>query len=168
MDINAAFDGGGLAAFNPPPPPASSYQSQPQHQSTPLYSQQQAGGQQAVQAAKVAADAAAAAQQQQADSMLSAAPYTTAASAGPDPPLAPEPNGFFDRLGAKRRELVKLLVLALMVTLGIAVHRFFAHYLDEWIGGSEFSDRQEIAIRAMYPVTIAFALWVIKAYQSSS
>jgi hypothetical protein len=102
--------------------------------------------------------------------MLSAAPYTTAssASAGPDPLLAPEPNGFFDRLGAKRRELVKLLVLALMVTLGIAVHRFFAHYLDEWIGGSEFSDRQEIAIRAMYPVTIAFALWVIKAYQSSS
>jgi hypothetical protein len=169
MDINAAFDGGGLAAFNPPPPPVqSSYQfaSQPslqqhqhQHQPPPMP--------QAAPPSKAAAEAAAAhAQQQQTDSLLSAAPYA-GASADPGGLLAPaEPTGFFDRLGAKRRELVKLLVLALMVTLGIAVHRFCAHYLDEWIGGSDFSDRQEIAVRAVYPVAVALSLWVIKAYQS--
>lgn len=73
--------------------------------------------------------------------------------------------GYFDLLAAKRREVVKLLVTALMITLGFSVHWVASYYTQAWIGSGDFTDRQEFFARVVYPLGVLFVIWNIKAFQ---
>lgn len=74
--------------------------------------------------------------------------------------------GYFEKMGMKRKELMRFVCLGLMVTLGISVHWITCFYLDNWIEVSGFEGKQEFLIRLLYPAGIAFAIWNIKALWS--
>lgn len=76
---------------------------------------------------------------------------------------APPSESFWERLGNKKWEVVKLIVLALVVLLGISMDRVATHYLTNYIGRAFLTDTQEFLIRIGYPVVIILVLWIIKA-----
>ena len=79
-------------------------------------------------------------------------------------PQAVDPS-YFDLLAARRKDVLKLAVLALMVTLGIGIHSLLSHYTKVWIDSGQFSARQEFVARLVYPLGVLFALWNLKALQ---
>lgn len=93
----------------------------------------------------------------------SSAPYVDASSLAP-PPADDEP-GYFERMGLRRRDVMKLVVLSVMVALGISIHWVGSHYITEWIESSDFDAKQRLAIRISYPAIIVFAIWNLKAFQ---
>lgn len=92
----------------------------------------------------------------------SAYPFIDAGSLAP--PTVGEP-GYLERMGARRKDLVKLFILSLMIALGISVHWLGSHYVAEFIDSSDFTARQRLAIRIAYPAAIAFVIWNLKAFQ---
>lgn len=74
--------------------------------------------------------------------------------------------GYLERMGLERREVVKLLTLALMITLGLSMHWVLSYYCEAWVGGSDFTERQEFFARVVYPLGVLFVLWNIKALMS--
>lgn len=76
---------------------------------------------------------------------------------------APPSESFWDRLASKKWEVVKFIVLALVILLGISMDRVATHYLTGYIGRAFLTDTQEFLIRIGYPVAVILTLWVIKA-----
>lgn len=72
-------------------------------------------------------------------------------------------DSFFDKLGRKKWEVVKLITLALVVLLGISMDKIVNHYLTNYISKSFLTDTQEFLVRLGYPVAIILVLWIIKA-----
>ncbi len=89
-------------------------------------------------------------------------PFVDAGSLQP-PPLS-EP-GYFEKMGSRKKDVLKLVILALMVTLGISLHWLGSHYVAEFIETSDFSPNQRLAVRVGYPLAIVFVLWNLKAFQ---
>jgi hypothetical protein len=81
------------------------------------------------------------------------------------PPMVESDLGYFERMGLRRRDLMKMVILSVMVTLGISLHWFGSHYVSEWIESSDFNAKQRFAIRAAYPALVFFLLWNLKAFQ---
>jgi hypothetical protein len=77
-------------------------------------------------------------------------------------PALPQ-DSFWDRLGAKKWEVMKLFVFALVVLLGIAMDRVANHYLTTYIGAAFLTSTQELLVRLSYPLIIILVLWTIKA-----
>lgn len=92
-----------------------------------------------------------------------AAPYV--ASQELEPPVLQDDPGYLERLGLRSRDVVRLIVLAFMVALGISIHWVGSHYITEWLDSSDFNAKQRLAIRLLYPGAIVFVLWNIKAFQ---
>ena len=87
--------------------------------------------------------------------------YATQPAARVPPPVYGD--NFWDKLVAKKWDVIKLVVLSLVVLLGIAMDRFASHYLNGYIGKAFLSETHEFLIRLSYPVTVILVLWVIKA-----
>lgn len=81
------------------------------------------------------------------------------------PPMADAEPGYFEKMGLRRRDVMKMVVLAVMVTLGISLHWVGSHYITEWIESSDFDAKQRLAIRVAYPAIVVFVLWNLKAFQ---
>ena len=75
--------------------------------------------------------------------------------------------GYFSSLGMKRRDVQKLVILSLMVTLGIALHWVAVNYYDAWLGSWGLTPRQDFLLRISYPAAIIFLIWNLKAFGSS-
>jgi hypothetical protein len=72
-------------------------------------------------------------------------------------------ESFWDKLIAKKWDVIKLVVLSLVVLLGIAMDRLASHYLNGYIGKAFLTETHEFLVRLSYPVTVILILWVIKA-----
>jgi hypothetical protein len=81
-----------------------------------------------------------------------------------DSPAIEEP-GYIERLGLRSRDVVRLIVLAFMIALGISIHWVGSHYITEWLESSDFNARQRLAVRLSYPIMIVVVMWNIKAFQ---
>ena len=75
--------------------------------------------------------------------------------------------GYFSLLGMKRRDVQKLVILSLMVTLGIAVHWVTVNYYDSWLNSWGLSGRQDFLLRLSYPAAIVFIIWNLKVFGMS-
>eukprot|EP00873_Tetraselmis_striata_P033777 jgi/Tetstr1/454041/TSEL_040960.t1 len=82
-----------------------------------------------------------------------------------EPPEAHGEPGYFERLGMRRRDVMKLVVCAVMITLGLSLHWVGNHYVTEWIESSDFDGKQRLAIRLAYPAAVVFVMWNLKAFQ---
>ena len=77
--------------------------------------------------------------------------------------LAPPTESFWERLASKKWDVVKMVVLALVVLLGITMDRLATHYMTAYISKSFLTEMQEFIVRLGYPIAIIVVLWVIKA-----
>jgi hypothetical protein len=85
------------------------------------------------------------------------------AQQGGKPVTAVYQDGFLDKLGRKKWEVVKLIILSLVILLGVSMDKVANHYLTVYISKSFLTDTQEFLVRIGYPVSIVLILWIIKA-----
>ncbi len=70
---------------------------------------------------------------------------------------------FWDRMVLSRREVLKLLILALVVVIGISLERIGCHYMTNYINSNDLSTIQELLVRFSFPIVIILILWIIKS-----
>ena len=70
---------------------------------------------------------------------------------------------FWEKIGNKKMEIIKMIVLALVIVLGLSLDRVAGHYLDDYISKSILTTIQEIVVRISYPVAVILLIWIIKA-----
>ena len=81
----------------------------------------------------------------------------------PDPPYAPPsamyaqqapvmpPDTFWDRLGQKKIEVFKLVMLAFVILLAISFDRLITYYLNAYTAKAFLTESQEFLVRLAYP-----------------
>ena len=72
-------------------------------------------------------------------------------------------DGFWDKIGRKKIEVLKVFVLSLIIVLGISIDHISTHYLDSYIGKSFLTETQEFLVRLSYPLLIFIFIWIIKS-----
>ena len=72
-------------------------------------------------------------------------------------------DSFWDKIGRKKSEVLKVFVLALIIVLGISIDHMSKYYLDGYIAKSFLTETQEFLVRLSYPVLIILIIWIIKA-----
>lgn len=79
------------------------------------------------------------------------------------PMVTPVEVGFFERMTARKYDVLKVVMFAFIILLAISMDRFFTHYLAQYISQSILTNTQELLIRASYPVAILLVIWFVKA-----
>lgn len=75
---------------------------------------------------------------------------------------AKEPS-LWSKVWSKRRDMLKLLVLACVVVLALGTHSAVMHYVATYIQESEIESwYTELAIRVGYPIAIFVVMWLLK------
>lgn len=77
---------------------------------------------------------------------------------------APEEPGYAAIMWGRRRDVLKLVMLALVVWLALSSHKIAWHYLKEYIETAAPTHLQEVAVRLAYPLAIVAVLWNLKAF----
>ena len=70
---------------------------------------------------------------------------------------------FWDRMSMKRGDIIKLIVFALIIVLGISIDRLTTHYLTRYVADNILTEFQEFMLRLAYPVVVILVLWIIKS-----
>lgn len=89
-------------------------------------------------------------------------PQAMYAQQTPKVPSYNEP-GFWDRLGMKRMEVMKLVGFSLVILLAIAIDKVSNHYLTQYLSEAYLSSFYEAIVRISYPVGVLLILWILKA-----
>lgn len=75
---------------------------------------------------------------------------------------APPDTGVITRMLGKRREYLKLVTLAVMIVLALAIHSLVVYFIDRLkVPGSE---NLLIGCKMLYVMSAIIILWVLKAY----
>lgn len=83
-------------------------------------------------------------------------------SAAPPASMMPPSESFWERMAGKKWEIIKLVVLALVIVLGISIDRVATHYMTTYIGQAFLTSTQEFLVRLGYPVLVILVLWIVK------
>jgi len=71
-----------------------------------------------------------------------------------------EPS-YFDRLGSKKKDVIKFLHSALIIVFALAVHFLIHHYFTWYVSNNDLSFERELMLRLLYPIGILFVAWNI-------
>jgi len=74
-----------------------------------------------------------------------------------------EHKSFWDRIGDKKVEVLKVFLLSLVIVLGISIDHFSKHYLEKYISTAFLTETQEVLVRLSYPLIILLFIWIMKA-----
>lgn len=74
---------------------------------------------------------------------------------------------YFDAMVQKRRDVLKMISFAIIILLAISIHTVVDFGLKELIMSNDFTFKQEIGVRMIYPLVVILFLWNIKALTSS-
>jgi hypothetical protein len=80
----------------------------------------------------------------------------------PRPKVVPA-NTFWERVGNKKMEVAKVVILSLIIVLAFSLDHLILHYLNNFFGQSFLTETQEFIIRLAYPVTIIIIIWLLKS-----
>jgi hypothetical protein len=70
---------------------------------------------------------------------------------------------FWDKIGQKKPEVIKMFILSLVVVLGLSLDRLAGHYMTDYISKAILTNIQEFMVRLSYPVGVLLFLWIVKA-----
>lgn len=70
---------------------------------------------------------------------------------------------FWDKIGNKKMEVVKMIILAFVIVLGLSLDRVAGHYLDDYVSKAILTTIQEVMVRISYPVAVILIIWLVKA-----
>jgi hypothetical protein len=71
---------------------------------------------------------------------------------------------YLDKLFGKKKEILKILQLSLIITLGLSLHFLIDHYLTNYLQENDLSFERKLILRLLYPVALLFILWNLKVF----
>lgn len=71
-------------------------------------------------------------------------------------------DSFFDKIAAKRFEILKVFSFALIIVLAISIDRVNTFYLTQYVTNSVLTSTQELLLRISYPITVLIIIWLLK------
>lgn len=78
-------------------------------------------------------------------------------------PVEMPADGIWDKLAARKGEVMKFFMLALVVLLGVSMDRMGSHYINGYISRSLLGDTQEFLVRLAYPLGVLLFMWILRA-----
>jgi len=79
----------------------------------------------------------------------------------PAQPVYRSPS-YFDQLGAKRKEMIKVIGYALMILFALTLYTGIDFLIKDVIEKNDLSFKQELGLRLSYPLLVLFVLWNFK------
>jgi len=70
---------------------------------------------------------------------------------------------YYDAMVNKRKDVLKMVCISVIILLAISCHNVVDFGLKEFIMNNDFSFKQELGVRMIYPAVVLFLLWNIKA-----
>jgi len=75
---------------------------------------------------------------------------------------------YIDQLASKKRDVAKLILMALVILLALGTHDLLAFAIKNYVIDQKLSYRQEIGARLLYPILVLVILWNLKTVSSSN
>jgi hypothetical protein len=75
-----------------------------------------------------------------------------------------EQSGYLDKLFSKKKDMLRILQLALIIVLAMSIHFIIDFYMKFYIKNNDLSFERELLLRMLYPVGLIFILWNMKAF----
>lgn len=72
-------------------------------------------------------------------------------------------EGYMDNLLSKKKDIMKLVIMAMMILLALSIHSLVTFWMTDYIKSTDLSFKQELGFRLMYPVLAFALLWNLKA-----
>ena len=98
-----------------------------------------------------------------------AAPTTVAAVMPMIPAIpanAAQANSYVDALASKKRDMAKLVLMALVILFAISAHSVIDFSMRNFIVDNGLSFRQEVGLRMLYPALVIVVLWHLRAFST--
>jgi hypothetical protein len=73
-------------------------------------------------------------------------------------------TSYLDKLVAKRKEVLKLVLFSFVILLALSTHSLVKHYLKVYFAEVVLTPTKEFALRLMYPTIVLLLLWNIKVF----
>lgn len=73
-------------------------------------------------------------------------------------------TGYIDKLFAKKKDMLKIFQLSLIIVLAMSIHFIIDYYTRNYLKNNDLTFERELIIRMLYPVSIIFILWNMKAF----
>ena len=70
----------------------------------------------------------------------------------------------YDRFVSKKKDVFKLLGIALTVLLAISVHFAMGDLIKSYLRNNDFSHNKEVMIKFTYPAVVLLMLWCLKVF----
>ena len=75
-----------------------------------------------------------------------------------------ENESIIDRFLSKKKDVIKLINLALTILLGVSIHYVVVDYIKDYLKNNDLSDNKEFFIKIAYPITVCFIIWTSKVF----
>jgi hypothetical protein len=73
-------------------------------------------------------------------------------------------SGYIDKLFSKKKDMLKIIQLSLIIVLAISIHFIIDYYMKNYLKNNDLTFERELILRLLYPVSIIFILWNMKAF----
>jgi hypothetical protein len=73
-------------------------------------------------------------------------------------------DSIIDRYLKKKKDVIKLLGLALLILLALSMNDLIKTYLGKYLLSNDLTDKNEMYLRLSIPLTIYFVIWTLKAF----
>ena len=70
----------------------------------------------------------------------------------------------YERFISKKKDVMKLLNIALTVLLAISLHYVLGDLLKSYLQNNDFSTNKETMIKLLYPASVLLVLWSFKVF----
>lgn len=77
-------------------------------------------------------------------------------------------SSWTDRCWQKRRDVIKLVIMALVILLALSTHSVLVFYIKTYVEEASLSDWKEFFFRVAYPTSVLLVIWAIKGSQARS
>jgi hypothetical protein len=84
----------------------------------------------------------------------------------PVPIASAQSSSYYDSIINKRRDVLKIIILAITIVLGISIHYVVDFSLREVFVTNDLGFKQEFGARLLYPIVIVIMIWLLKAIGS--
>jgi hypothetical protein len=70
----------------------------------------------------------------------------------------------YERYISKKKDVFKLIIIAMTVLLGISLHFVFGDLIRSYLEFNDFTYNKETMIKAAYPLSVFFVIWSLKVF----
>ena len=74
-----------------------------------------------------------------------------------------EPTSMVDRYVRSKRDVAKLVVMALLVLLALSMNDIIKYYLGKYIMNNDLTNNNELYLRLSVPLSVLLLIWTMKA-----